>query len=59
MVTCTICRFETELDDVVVAFANGGCVCLRCYGRETVSALRMPKALRRQVSEALAALELA
>ena len=57
MFTCTICRFETELDDVVVAFAASGCVCLRCYGRETASALRMPKALRRDVSEALADLE--
>ena len=57
MVTCTLCRFETELDDVVVAFAAGGCVCLRCYGRETAKALRMPKALRREVNAALAALE--
>ena len=46
MHTCTICPFETELDDVVVAFAAGGCVCLRCYGRETGSARPMPKARR-------------
>ena len=57
MFTCTICRFETELDDVVVAMAGDRCVCLRCYGCETASALRMPKALRRDVSAALAAPE--
>jgi len=56
MFTCTICRFETELDDVVVAMAGDRCVCLRCYGRETGGVLPMPKALRRDVSTALAAM---
>ena len=56
MFACTICRFATELDDVVVALAGDRCVCLRCYGRETASALRMPTALRRDVSAALAAI---
>jgi hypothetical protein len=56
MFTCTICRFATELDDVVVAMTGDRCVCLRCYGRETGGALRMPKALRRDLSAALAAM---
>lgn len=57
---CIICRFETDLDDVVVGNAGGGrCVCLRCYSRETGTERPMPKALRRDVIAALAALEVA
>ena len=55
MFTCTICLFETELDEVV-AMTGDHSVCLRCYGRETGGALRMPKALRRELSTALAAI---
>ncbi len=54
MLTCTICHFDTELDDVVVGRAPGRCICLRCYGRATGSARSMPKALQRAVSGALA-----
>ncbi len=54
MWTCRICRFETELDDVALAFADGSCACLRCYARETGTARPMPKALRRQLQAALA-----
>ncbi len=57
MSICRICRFETEPDDVVVRGAAGGCICLRCYGRETGSARPMPKALRRDLQAALATLE--
>jgi hypothetical protein len=57
MRTCRICRFETEMDDVVLALPSGACVCLRCYDRETNSARPMPKALRRAVIDALAAFE--
>jgi hypothetical protein len=57
MRTCRICRFDTELDDIVLALPSGACVCLRCYGRETGSARQMPKALRREVIVALAAFE--
>ena len=57
MWTCRICRFATDLDDVTTAFANGTCICLRCYGRETGSALPMPKVLRRELLIALAAVE--
>ena len=57
MWTCRICHFETDLDDVVAAFASGACICLRCFDRETGSALRMPKALRRELLSALTAVE--
>lgn len=57
MRTCRICRFDTELDDVVLALPSGACVCLRCYGRETESARPMPKALRRDIVATLASLE--
>jgi hypothetical protein len=57
MTTCIICRFETELDDVVINGAGGRCVCLRCYARETGTARPMPKVLRRDLIEALAAVE--
>jgi fumarate hydratase subunit beta len=35
MITCTICKFETELDDVALGGPSGRCVCLRCFNRET------------------------
>ena len=57
MWTCRICRFETELDDVVAALADGMCVCLRCFDRETGGGRRMPKSLRRELRTTLAALE--
>ena len=59
MRTCTICHFETELDDVVIAWDKGGCVCLRCYGRETSSARPMSETLRQQLVAALAEWSLA
>ncbi len=53
--TCIICRFETELDDVAVMGGSAErCVCLRCYGRETATARPMPKALRRELIATLA-----
>ena len=57
MATCTICRFETELDDVVLGGRTGRCVCLRCFDRETGSARPMPEALRRALATTLAAIE--
>lgn len=59
MATCRICRFETELDDVVLRGANGQVVCLRCYGRETATEHPMPKTLRREIVAALAEVEIA
>ena len=52
---CQICHFATELDDVVLRFTSGACLCLRCYSRETDSARPMPKALRRDLIATLAA----
>ncbi len=57
MLTCRICHFETELDDVVLTGPAGRCICLRCFGRETGSARPMPKVLRHELRVALAALE--
>ena len=57
MWTCRICHFETALDDVVTTFANGTCICLRCFDQETGSARQMPKSLRRELLSALAAVE--
>lgn len=54
--TCTICRFETELDDRVVGRGAEYCICVRCFARETGDERPMPKALRRDVEAALAAL---
>ncbi len=54
---CTLCRFETELDDVVTATTPGHCICLRCFGRETGSARPMSKELHRELSALLAGLE--
>lgn len=56
ILTCIICRFETELDDTVIKTSTR-CVCLRCYGRETGSQLSMPKALRREIIATLDTLE--
>ena len=57
MRTCTICRFETELDDVALTLGGEHCICLRCFSRETGSERPMPKSLRRDVVAALAAFE--
>ena len=57
MATCRICRFETELDDVVLGGRTGRCICLRCFNREAGGARPMPKGLRRALSAVLAAIE--
>jgi hypothetical protein len=54
MFRCQICYFDTDLDDVVLRFASGACLCLRCCQRETASAHPMPKALQRDVIATLA-----
>jgi hypothetical protein len=56
MLTCTICHFDTVLDDVVLTRADGLCVCLACFDRETGSTRRMPKALRRELTATLSSL---
>ena len=54
IMTCRICRFGAELDDIVLRGETGWCICLRCYGRETDSARAMPKPLRQQLIALLA-----
>ncbi len=54
MYPCWLCREATELDDVTLSLANGYCICLRCYGRETGSAPTMPMPLRHAVRAVLA-----
>ena len=56
---CLLCAFETELDDAVVTSANGRCICLRCYLRETGAAKRMEKTLRRELIATLDMIEIA
>jgi hypothetical protein len=55
MITCRICRFDTELDDVAIPGEGGWCICVRCFARETNTTKPMPKWLRRELSAALAA----
>ena len=59
MTTCVICRFDVPPDDAVVLTATGRCICLLCYGRETGSHLPLPRALRRELSALLGALQAA
>jgi hypothetical protein len=53
MYRCVICHFTVELDDSIAATPTGGCVCVRCFARETDSSISMPKELRRDVIAAL------
>jgi len=57
MSVCIICRFETQLDDVVMPGGTRSCICLRCYTRETGTSHPMPKELRKDVIATLAAME--
>ena len=59
MLSCILCRFDTELDDVAVQGPGHRCICLRCYLRETDSARPMPRELRLAIAATLAALQAA
>jgi hypothetical protein len=59
MLLCILCHFEEPLDDAVLTWPDGACLCLRCFGRETNSSRRMPKKLRRELIATLAELEVA
>ena len=59
MLRCALCHFDAPLDDVVVPYTDGRCICLRCFARETDTTKVMPKPLRRELMAALAALEAA
>ncbi len=54
MLTCIICRLDTELDDVVLNGPADRCICLRCFAREAADRRLMPKLLRRQIEAVLA-----
>jgi hypothetical protein len=56
MLTCVICRFDVELDDVELPMGSDHCVCLGCYQRASASQRPMPKTLRREVVATLAVL---
>jgi hypothetical protein len=57
MITCIICRFECEVDDVAIQGTNGHGVCVRCFARETGNERPMPKTLRRELTVVLGELE--
>lgn len=59
MKTCIICRFEVELDDVVVGNEGTRCICLHCWTRETGSEQPMSKKLQREIRAALADIQVA
>jgi hypothetical protein len=59
MYICTLCRFEMSLDDTVVHRADGSCICLRCYYRETDSGRSMPSRLRESLIATLAGVDAA
>lgn len=52
---CIICKFPTELDDVIFRGPDRWCVCLRCYQRTVEDERHLTKTLDRGVQEALAA----
>jgi hypothetical protein len=54
MFRCTICRWDVELDDVEIRGINGGCICVRCYGRLVENERRMPKELRKELISVMA-----
>ncbi len=56
MFTCTICHFETLLDDVVVGGSGQTCICLSCYLRETGAFRPVPEPLVKEVRAVLTAL---
>jgi hypothetical protein len=53
MTTCSVCHFETVMDDVMVAGERGHIICVRCYYRATGAARPMPASLQRAVAAAL------
>ncbi len=59
MMTCRLCHFPAELDDLVLVSRDGRAVCLRCYGRVTGSHRPLPAALRRAVIATFAELNAA
>ena len=43
MISCILCHFDTELDDVALTLGAGGTICRRCFD----GAPACPRAVRR------------
>lgn len=55
--TCIICRFPVEPDDIAIGSPSGRVICLRCYARETGNEHPVPKGLRREMEAELGKLD--
>ena len=59
MYLCVLCRFLVELDDAMLTTEGGCCICLRCFSRETETAVSMSNILRDELVVVLAGAEVA
>jgi hypothetical protein len=59
MYLCVICRFAVELDDAVVPTPSGNCVCVRCFARETETAVVMDRDFKHSIETVLTEMDLA
>ena len=55
MLTCTMCRYQTELSEMVVTTTPGHGVCLSCYESQAGHGRRERRPVRRRFSDMLAA----
>ena len=53
MYQCRLCSWEVTLDDVVLRFLSGRCICLRCYLHETETEKAMTADMRRDTQRAI------
>ena len=53
MYTCLLCKYPTELDDVVATPRQGRCICLRCFHGQVGDQCRINRALRHAIEEVL------
>ena len=49
---CHICKFPTEMDDVMLRLADETVICLRCFEREVKDTRQVSKRMQRDVDEA-------
>ncbi len=52
---CRLCKYPAEPDDVALGLAAGRYICLRCYTRELGLTRSVPRRLRLEIEDALAA----
>ena len=55
MYTCLLCKYPTELDDVMAPTQRGTCICLRCYLVQIEDLRRLPRELQAELRAVLAA----